>query len=292
VSRFCRIRTGVAASDRDSAETRSHRANPPARDRRSIGHVPTRGRLYAGTSGFSYPSWVGGFYAMGTRSGELLRAYAEYFNAVELNNTFYQFPTEAKIAAWRSATPEPFRFTAKAQQRVTHWARLADPVQTRRQADAMRLFGDRLGSTLVRVPDTFVRDDARLGTFLDAWPPDLPVAFDLRHPSWLDDEVLALVAAHGNAAWAATDRDELPEPARIFVTGPFLYVRLRRTTYSDADLGAWVDRVSPFIDDGRDVFVFFRHTDAPTAPQLALRFAELASGGVAALPDLRVEPVG
>ena len=251
----------------------------------------TRGRLYAGTSGFSYPTWVGGFYPAGTRSGELLGAYARHFDAVELNNTFYQFPTEARVTAWRTATPDGFRFTAKAQQRVTHWARLSDPVQTRRQADAMRLFGDRLGATLVRVPDTFVRDDARLVAFLDAWPADLPVAFDLRHPSWLDDEVLALVAAHGNAAWVATDRDELAEPARIFVTGPFLYVRLRRTTYSDADLGAWVDRVSPFIDDGRDVFVFFRHTEEPTAPRLALRFAELASDTVAALPGARVEPV-
>jgi uncharacterized protein YecE (DUF72 family) len=236
----------------------------------------TRGRLLVGTSGFSYPSWVGEFYPRGTRSAELLAAYATRLPAVELNNTFYQFPTEAKVAAWRAATPEVFRFTAKAQQRVTHWARLADPVQTRRQADAMRLFGDRLGSTLVRVPDTFTRDDERLNAFLDAWPPELPVAFDLRHPSWVDDEVLAMVAGHGNAAWVATDRDELPEPARIFVTAPFLYVRLRRSAYPEADLATWVERVTPFLDDGRDVFVFFRHTDEPTAPRLALRFLDLA----------------
>ena len=246
--------------------------------------MPTRGGLFVGTSGFSYPTWVGGFYPAGSRSGELLRAYSERLPAVELNNTFYQFPTEAKIAAWRHETPDSFRFTAKAQQRVTHWARLSDPVQTRRQADAMRLFGDRLGATLVRVPDTFVRDDDRLRSFLAAWPADLPVAFDLRHPSWVDDEVLSLVTRHGNAAWVATDRDELPEPARIFVTGPFLYVRLRRSVYRDADLAAWVDRVSPFIDDGRDVYVFFRHTDEPTAPRLALRFAELAAAAIPAEP--------
>ena len=239
--------------------------------------MPARGRLYVGTSGFSYSSWVGGFYPPGTRSGDLLRAYATRLGAVELNNTFYQFPTEAKVMAWRAATPEGFRFTAKAQQRVTHWARLADPVQTRRLADAMRLFGDRLGATLVRVPDTFVRDDDRLASFLNAWPRDLPVAFDLRHPSWLDDEVLGRVAEHGNAAWVATDRDELPEPARIFVTAPFLYVRLRRGGYSDADLAVWAERVSPFLDDRRDVFVFFRHTDEPSAPRLAIDFLARAT---------------
>lgn len=245
-------------------------------------HSP--GRLYVGTSGFSYPSWVGGFYPPGTRSADLLRAYAARLNAVELNNTFYQFPTETKVAAWRGATPDGFRFTAKAQQRVTHWARLADPAQTRRLADAMRLFGDRLGTTLVRVPDTFARDDARLDTFLAAWPPDLPVAFDLRHPSWLDDEVLTRVAAHGKAAWVATDRDELPEPARIFVTAPFLYLRLRRSAYAEADLDAWAERVAPFLDDGRDVYAFFRHTDEPAAPQLALRFLERAGGSLTAGP--------
>jgi uncharacterized protein YecE (DUF72 family) len=211
----------------------------------------------------------------------MLPAYAARLGAVELNNTFYQFPTEAKVTAWRSVTPDTFRFTAKAQQRVTHWARLADAVQTRRLADAMRLFGDRLGATLVRVPDTFQRDDGRLTAFLEAWPPELPVAFDLRHESWLDDEVLALVRGHGNAAWVATDRDELPEPARIFATAPFLYVRLRRSAYDDAELLAWSARVAPFVQDGRDAFIFFRHTEAPTAPRLALRFRELAEAASA-----------
>jgi uncharacterized protein YecE (DUF72 family) len=209
----------------------------------------------------------------------MLRAYAARLDAVELNNTFYQFPTKTKVEAWQAATPSAFRFTAKAQQRVTHWARLADAVQTRRLADAMRLFGERLGATLVRVPDTFQRDDTRLAAFLEAWPPDLPVAFDLRHPSWLDDEVLTRVREHGNAAWVTTDRDELPEPPRVLATAGFLYLRLRRGDYSDEDLAAWAARVDPFLEAGHDVFVFFRHTEAPTAPLLALHFQELAAGG-------------
>jgi uncharacterized protein YecE (DUF72 family) len=235
------------------------------------------GRLYVGTSGFSYAGWVGGFYPPGTRTGDLLRAYAAHLDAVELNGTFYRFPTEAQVAGWKAATPGSFRFTAKAHQRVTHWARLADPVQTRRLADAMRVFGDRLGATLVRVPDAWERDDARLESFLGAWPAELPVAFDLRHPSWWDDEVLARIAAHGNAAWVTADRDELAEPARIHATAPFLYQRLRRTTYGNADLDAWAARLAPFLADGRDVYVFFRHTDEPSAPHLALRFRERAA---------------
>ncbi|MBA2254734.1 MAG: DUF72 domain-containing protein [Chloroflexi bacterium] len=122
-----------------------------------------------------------------------------------------------------------------------------------------RLFGERLGSVLFRVPGEVARDDTRLASLLDAWPPDVPLTVELQHASWLDDEVLARVTAAG-AAWCTTDLDELADPPRIFRTGPFLYVRLRRTTgYSEADLAAWADRLAPFLGDGVDAFVFFRH---------------------------------
>src|SRR4051812_48825646 len=76
----------------------------------------TRGRLFAGTSGFSYAAWAPRFYAAGIRSGDLLAAYAERLNACELNNTFYQQPTASKVAAWLAATPADFRFSVKAQR--------------------------------------------------------------------------------------------------------------------------------------------------------------------------------
>ena len=76
----------------------------------------TTGRLFTGTSGFAYPDWAPLFYAPGTRGDGLLRAYGARLSACELNNTFYQQPTEAKVRAWLDATPEAFRFAVKAQR--------------------------------------------------------------------------------------------------------------------------------------------------------------------------------
>src|SRR5439155_17849578 len=96
--------------------------------------------------------------------------------------------------------------------------------------------------------------------------------------------VLAPLSPQGKPGWVAADRDELPGPARIFGTGPFPFGPPRRGFFRQSGPAAWVDRVSPFIDDGRDVYVFFRHTDEPTAPRLALRFAELAAAAIPAEP--------
>lgn len=201
---------------------------------------------------------------------------------MELNNTFYQHPTEAKIAVWLAATPPGFRFVVKAQKGGSFRAFGADPAGT---LDWLlrpyRLFGERLGSVLFRVPGEVARDDARLAALLDAWPRDVPLTVELQHASWLDDEVLGRVAAAG-AAWCTTDLDELEDPPRLFRTGPFLYARLRRTTpYSEADLVAWADRLAPFLEDGVDAFIFFRHDATGASAIAAERLAQLARERVA-----------
>lgn len=238
--------------------------------------MASSGRLYVGTSGYSYASWVPAFYPQGTTAPAMLSAYAERLPAVELNNTFYQMPTSARVAGWLAATPPGFRFAAKAHQSITHRARLRSTEQVAWLAEGMRRLGERLGCVLVQTPASFARDDARLADFLAAWPPDLPVAFELRHASWLDDAVLARLTEHGAALCAAENEGD-PEPPRLFATAPHLYLRLRRDAYSDADLDAWFERVVPFLDDGRDVYLFFKHDGPGVAPALALRFAERAA---------------
>ena len=107
----------------------------------------SRGRLYAGTSGFSYPRWAPTFYPAGTRGDTLLRTYAERLPAVELNNTFYQHPTAAKIESWLAAAPEGFRFTVKAQKGGSFRAMRGDPGASVPWLTApYRWFGKRLGS--------------------------------------------------------------------------------------------------------------------------------------------------
>src|SRR3954467_9578841 len=178
-----------------------------------------RGRLFVGTSGFSYAAWAPRFYALGTRSGDLLAAYAERLNACELNNTFYQQPTASKVAAWLAATPADFRFSVKAQ-RGGSWRSMAG-----RAAESVpwltepyRLFGERLGTVLFRVPETTKRDDDTLAQLLAVWPRDLPLTMEFQHSSWLVDETLAQLMTAGAALCAPHPDDaHLPD---LRVPGP------------------------------------------------------------------------
>jgi uncharacterized protein YecE (DUF72 family) len=225
-----------------------------------------RGRLYAGTSGFAYAEWAPRFYPEGIRAGALLPAYAARLAAVELNSTFYRRPAEATVRAWLAATGESFRFSARAQRGGTFRALRGDTETALAWLTApYRAFGGRLGTVLFRVGEESVRDDRALERLLRAWPADLPLALELQHPSWADDGVHARLREH-RAALCATDLDGA-DPPDIRVTGPFLYLRLRRETYDDADLDAWAARIEPFLHDGRDAYVFFRH-DADGASAL------------------------
>ena len=237
------------------------------------------GILRVGTSGFAYPAWSPRFYPIGLRPGELLGHYATRLSACELNNTYYQSPTPAKIDAWLAATPSSFRFAVKAQRGGSFRSLQADPVgSVPWLTDPLRRFGDRLGTVLFRVPDRMQRSDERLAAFLAAWPRDLPLTMEFQDPSWHVDEVFDALASAG-AAVCATDLPDDPEPPTLRRSGPFLYLRLRRHDYAPAELRAWAGRLEPFLADGVDAFVFFRHDDAGRGAELALELAATAAAG-------------
>ena len=240
------------------------------------------GRLHVGTSGFAYPDWAPRFYAAGTRGEALLPAYAARLAAVELSGTFYRQPTAAQVAAWTGRVPASFRFTVKLLRTGSLRAYATDPAGTLPWLTApLAGFGERLGCALFRIPEPQRRDDARLDRLLAAWPPGLPLALEMQDPSWLDDEVFARLRA-GGATVVVTETDDVVDPP-LNMTGEFLYVRLRRTAYGTLDLDAWAARFEPFLADGRDVFVFFRHDEDGRTPLLAESFA-------ARLPAYAVPP--
>jgi uncharacterized protein YecE (DUF72 family) len=229
----------------------------------------TRGRVLVGTSGFAYPDWAPLFYPAGARAGDLLREYAARLPAVELNNTFYQQPRPEKVAAWLAATPVDFRFVVKAQRGGSMRAFGTAAAETVAWLTGpYRAFGERLGCVLYRVPDQIRRDDARLRALLEVWPADLPLTVEVQHASWHDDTVYELLRAHG-AALCATDLDDEMTPD-LRRTGAHVYLRLRRTTYTDADLADWAGRLDAFLDDGVDCYVFFRHDESGESPLRAI----------------------
>ena len=229
--------------------------------------------LYVGTSGFSYKEWKGSFYPDKLPPKEMLSYYAERFQAVELNNTFYRLPKPELVESWKAQVPQGFRFTMKASQGITHFRRLKDATgATRLMLERVVGLEDRLGAVLFRLPEDFKKDLARLETFLKGLPAETPAAFEFRHESWFDDEVLALLRHHKRVL-CISDRDEMPVN-RIDKTADWGYVRLRRVNYSEADLKEWIKRIK--AQRWKDTYVFFKHEDEGTGPKLAAQFIALA----------------
>jgi uncharacterized protein YecE (DUF72 family) len=226
------------------------------------------GVLRTGTSGFSYPGWAPAFYAAGTRGDTLLPAYAARLAAVELSGTYYRQVSDEQAAAWAARVPPSFRFAVKLLRSGSLRAYATDPGGTLPWLTApLAAFGSRLGTALFRIQAGQARDDGRLARLLGAWPAGLPLAVEAQDPSWQVDETHERLRAAA-AALVVTETDEAPDPP-LTVTGPFLYLRLRRTRYGTADLDAWAARLEPFLADGRDAFVFFRHDERGETPGYA-----------------------
>ena len=260
---------------RAAARTCTRRAAPRAA-RGSAG--VSAGRLFTGTSGFAYPGWAPRFYPAGLPAGRLLSAYAARLSAVELHGTFYRRPTPAAVEAWLAATPPGFRFCPKAQRGSVLRSFRADGAKDALDwlTPSLALFGERLGPVLLSVPGTIIRDDRALDGLLEAWPAELPLALELVHPSWEDDEVFDRLRDR-HVGLVATDREAAPEPD-LRRTGPSLYLRLRRRAYLPEDLRRWAARLRPFLEDEVDVYAFVRHDEDGGAALDAEWLATLATG--------------
>jgi uncharacterized protein YecE (DUF72 family) len=206
-------------------------------------------QLYAGTSGFSYPTWRPAFYPEGSRPKDFLRLYAERLPSVELNATFYQLPSEEQLHVWAAQTPAEFRFAVKMSRRITHFGGL-DLIPT--FCERVRVLGDRLGPVLVQLPPTRTRDEGLLRFLLDSLDPELRYAFEFRHESW------AGVDLEGHALVGSLEGE-----------APFRYLRLREPPYDAAALRSWRERLHPLLSRGIEVYAYFKHADAPDAPAYA-----------------------
>lgn len=169
--------------------------------------------------------------------------------------------------------PASFRFVVKAQRGASVRALYADPGESIPWlTESLPAFGERLGAVLFRVPGEVARNDDRLGAMLAAWPRSIPLVLEAQHPSWRVDETFAALRAAG-AVLCTTDLDEDADAPDIRRTGQFLYLRLRRTGYDGPALDAWARRLVPFLDDGMDTYVLFRHDEDGTSALHAEGFA-------------------
>ena len=223
-------------------------------------------RIRVGTSGWSYPTWVGPFYPERTSAARMLPFYAGTFPTVEAHSTHRRTPTAAGLLKWTAQVGPEFRFAVKAHVGITH-RRDTDGLAERVTAffAALEPLGDRLGPVLHVLPHR-QPDLERLDLLLDATAGRAPV-FELAAPWWVDPVFERLAAA--GACLALVDRDDGPPPPLELPLGSIAYVRLRRLTYSDADLDAWAARLGAWAAAGRDVYAFLKHDEPGDGPRYA-----------------------
>lgn len=226
--------------------------------------------LYVGLSGYSYKPWQGEdrFYPVGLKQREFLAYYADRYRAVEMDGSWYKTPTAEAVEAYRTGTPDGFKFTFKMHRRITHLGRLKEetyddvPFMVKRMQPLAQ--AGKFGCFFLQLPPNFKRNDERLDAFLRHLPRTFesgePVrwAVEFRHESWTCPEIEAILRA-SNVAWVASDRDEARADRKD--TADFAYVRLRRQDTDDAALDEWRRYVDSLTDQGRDVFVFCKHED-------------------------------
>jgi uncharacterized protein YecE (DUF72 family) len=204
----------------------------------------------------------------------MLTYYAERFSTVEINNSFYRLPKEDVVKAWAEQTPAGFEFVLKASQSITHYKRLKEAEEpTDKLIQLAGALGDRQGPLLVQLHPTMKKDVARLDTFLAYIGRRARVALEVRHESWLEDDVLACLKKHA-AVLCVADADDLPKPD-LTPTADWGYVRLRRERYTSKQLSDWITRLR--AQPWTKAYVFFKHEDTATGPKLATRFLKLAS---------------
>lgn len=228
------------------------------------------GLLHLGTSGFGYPEWRGSFYPESLPPGRFLAEYAKRLDAVEINNTFQRFPSDAALASWVRATPPGFKLCLKAQRALTYSAAGFPKEDAARDFGArMEPLGDRAGPILLQFPPTQKRNPDLLDRLLTSLA--RPAAVEFRDAGWLDREIYEVVGRHG-CAIAVTDQEDWP---LADAAGGFRYYRLRRD-YSEEQLGPWAERLAAEVAAGLEVFAFLRHS--AQAPLRALRLLAGAAG--------------
>ena len=238
-------------------------------------------QVYVGTSGWTYDDWSGPFYPEDVKGSERLSFYAQRFNTVEVNASFYRIPTRAMIEAWNRRLAAGFHLVLKGSRTVTHLKKLRDCEELLGMFLERALQLRTLRVILWQLPPSLHKDVARLDEFLSGLPGKVRHAVEFRHGSWWDEEVAGTLSRH-NAAFVAVSHPRLPEA--FYATTDLLYLRfhgvgedLYRYDYSREELAGWAARLGPHLP-GRTLYAFFNNDYHANAPRNAGVFRELLGG--------------
>jgi len=268
----------------------------------NIGTVNQTAQLRIGTSAFTAAGWEGIFYPEAMRPAEYLSHYAQHFDTVEVDSTFYRTPSASTVNGWYSKTPPSFVFALKVPQVITHERCLLDcEAEFDEFIGRAVLLREKLGPLLIQFPyfnkNAFATQAdflPRLTTFLKRLPKGLNFALEIRNKNWLDARFADLLREH-NVALALIDQAWMPRPSQWFekldpITANFAYIRLlgdrkgieEKTKRWDKviidrtkEVREWVGYTQQIIRRGVPVYIYVNNHFAGHAPATVRLFQEL-----------------
>jgi uncharacterized protein YecE (DUF72 family) len=235
--------------------------------------------VHIGTSGWSYDHWHGVLYPDAIARWDRLGYYIQQYQTVELNSSFYKWPSTAAFKSWQRRLPQGFLLSVKAPRHLTHTKRLYAPERwIERIKGCWHELGDKRAVLLVQLSPNFVFDYERLRYFLQQIPKWMKVAVEFRHNSWHQEAVFNLLEQYG-VAYCIMSGAHLPCVLRV--TAPFVYVRMHGPdrehlyggSYSDNDLHWWASRINEWKMQGKEVYVYFNNDGEGNAVRNGLRLA-------------------
>lgn len=242
-------------------------------------------KWHLGTMGFSYKEWEGVFYPAGLPQRDFLSYYSQFYDAVEMDSTFYGTPTADTVKRWMAVAPADFQFCPKTPRLITHQLRLLNAqAEMNEFLERMLLLGPKLGVVLLQFPPDFSHDEMNhLRLFLKTLPKQVRFAAEFRHISWHTPGTAVLLQEFG-VCWAAADYIYLPK--EIQQTADFLYLRFigphgqfasknQEMVDKTADLRQWHHRIQPHLPHLTDVYAFFNNDYAGYSPATCNRFKQM-----------------
>jgi uncharacterized protein YecE (DUF72 family) len=238
-----------------------------------------RGKIYIGTSGWSYKAWAAEFYPENIKGTEQLRYYMQRFPTVEINATFYRLPEVKTIQTWHDKAPPHFIYAIKGSKSVTHYKRLKPGARSFDiLLERIQALGEHLGPVLWQLPGNFKKDAERLAAFLKRLPPQFHHALEFRHPSWLDSETVNLLSQYGVALVSLSSN---VMPMDLTLTAPFTYIRFHGLEggsahdYTREELQPWAEHLKSCAQKGITAFGYFNNDVNTRAPGNALLLAKM-----------------
>lgn len=219
------------------------------------------GGIHIGTSGWHYKHWKRVFYPVSLSSAEWLAFYADHFQCVEINSSFYRLPGVETFRNWAEMVPADFVFTVKASRYLTHMKKLMDArTGLKKFLECAYGLGSKLGPLLFQLPPRWQCNVERLRVFLAEVPTDVRCVFEFRDTSWFSDQVYQILKDAGAASCIYDLAGQLsPE----IVTAGFIYVRLHgpgsayQGKYQERVLSQWGEKFLVWAAQGKEVFCFF-----------------------------------